>query len=282
MGFRVNSAKSSQKKTKKKRAAPPPKKATAHKSIAQSGTIKPSLSCEGGHVHFFFHDWGKHNAGEEKKQSAKTIDSLGFLYVPPSVCEMSTKAEQCKYGGVFWVPVCAFFSPPVLSWWGREGGGDLQAGNVISFFFFFFDLEPRKKKKSVWRGAVLGDETAVSVAGCNTSSHCRGWLEGLRAHGEPPSTRFYMCICVFLGHDERGRSFHSVVTLCIYILFLFIPFWLTWLREVRAGKKKRGVLLDSRSTWVGDFFTGEYGGVRLIMMRDWSHRAPSPFPLVAF
>lgn len=152
-GFVSIPLKARKKKTKKKRAAPPPKKATAHKSIAQSGTIKPSLSCEGGHVHFFFHDWGKHNAGEEKKQSAKTIDSLGFLYVPPSVCEMSTKAEQCKYGGVFWVPVCAFFSPPVLSWWGREGGGDLQAGNVISFFFFFFDLEPRKKKKKRMKGS---------------------------------------------------------------------------------------------------------------------------------
>lgn len=35
------------------------------------------------------------------------------------------------------------------------------------------------------RGAVLGDETAVAMAGCNTSSHCRGWLEGSEHTGSP-------------------------------------------------------------------------------------------------
>lgn len=41
------------------------------------------------------------------------------------------------------------------------------------------------------RGAVLGDETAVAMAGCNTSSHCGGWLEGLEKAGSPP-----LCICI--------------------------------------------------------------------------------------
>ena len=152
MGFRFNSAKSSQKKKKnKKRPAPPPKKATAHKSIAQSGTIKPSRSCEGGACSlFFFHDWGKHNAGEEKKQSGKTIDSLGFLYVPPSVCEMSTKAEQCKYGGVFFcffgcLCVRFFFFRPVLSWWGGADGGGVCKLEMGFLFFLFLKKEKNKR-----------------------------------------------------------------------------------------------------------------------------------------
>lgn len=38
--------------------------------------------------------------GEERKKTPlNTLDSLGF-YVSASVCEMSTKAEQCEYGCV--------------------------------------------------------------------------------------------------------------------------------------------------------------------------------------
>lgn len=282
MGFRVNSAKSSQKKQKKnepRHRRKKPQHINPSRRVVQSSR---AWAARGGMFTFFSTTEGNTTPGRKKSKALKQLTVWVFCMFH-QVSARCLRRQSSVSTAVFFGCLCVRFFP-LLSCHGEGGreGGICKLEMWFLFFSFFLIWNQERKKKSVWRGAVLGDETAVSVAGCNTSSHCRGWLEGLRAHGEPPSTRFYMCICVFLGHDERGRSFHSVVTLCIYILFLFIPFWLTWLREVRAGKKKRGVLLDSRSTWVGDFFTGEYGGVRLIMMRDWSHRAPSPFPLVAF
>lgn len=58
------------------------------------------------------------------------------------------------------------------------------------------------------RGAVLGDETAVAMAGCNTSSHCRGWLEG--SHGKLFE---YVPTCIFLDmlHKQaRSRGRHVI------------------------------------------------------------------------
>lgn len=251
MGFRVNSAKSSQKKTKKKRAAPPPKKATAHKSIAQSGTIKPSLSCEGGHVHFFFHDWGKHNAGEEKKQSAKTIDSLGFLYVPPSVCEMSTKAEQCKYGGVFWVPVCAFFSPPVLSWWGREGGGGFASWKCDFFFFLFFWFGTKKEKKKAYEGElslVMKPRYPWQVATRPLTAE-----DGSRGSEHTGSLRPHVFTCAsvcFSGMMSGGdHSIPSSRCAFIYYFYSFPSDWRGCVRCVRGKKSEVCCWIQGRPGW---------------------------------
>lgn len=68
------------------------------------------------------------------------------------------------------------------------------------------------------RGAVLGDETAVAMAGCNTSSHCRGWLEGSKHRG----THCIGYISVYFS-AYLGRQFHvldsTVVMLFNYLFF---------------------------------------------------------------
>lgn len=75
--------------------------------VVDSGTIKPCLRCEDGEVrergvggvHFFTTEGNNTGGGKKKKTPLNTLDSLGFC-VSASVCEMSTKAEQCEYGRV--------------------------------------------------------------------------------------------------------------------------------------------------------------------------------------
>lgn len=58
-----------------------------------------ALCCEGGHIHFFTTE--ETTPGREKKTHTHTpLKHLTGFYVSPSVCEMSTKAEQCKYDGL--------------------------------------------------------------------------------------------------------------------------------------------------------------------------------------
>lgn len=101
------------------------KKAPAYKSVAQSGTIKPS--CEWRRrwrgVGIFTFSRLRETTPEKKKKThtrARTHHyhtwQSGFS-VLPSIYEMSTKAEQCKYGCL----VCGF--PPVMSWGGGRVGG---------------------------------------------------------------------------------------------------------------------------------------------------------------
>lgn len=75
--------------------------------------------------------------------------------------------------------------PPLshlLGVYGRGRGVGVRQLPVVFLLLLF--LAPDKRRRV--RGAVLGDETAVAMAGCNTSSHCGGWLEALEETGSPP------------------------------------------------------------------------------------------------
>lgn len=103
---------------------------------------------------------------------------------------MSTKAEQCKYGGLricvcarVYVFMRACFFLFLIYWVCVVVVVVLGLDNCLLFFLLLF-LAPDKRRRV--RGAVLGDETAVAMAGCNTSSHCGGWLEALEETGSPP------------------------------------------------------------------------------------------------
>lgn len=134
------------------------------------------------------------------------------LYVSPSVCEMSTKAEQCKCSGLriyvcVCVRVCVCFSL-LLKYWGGGGGRGAGARQLPVLFFIPVVLALDKRRRV--RGAVLGDETAVAMAGCNTSSHCGGWLEALEETGSPPLyLHWHICSAIrFLtrpGIREGGK-----------------------------------------------------------------------------
>ena len=281
MGFRFNSAKSSQKEKKnKKRPAPPPKKATAHKSIAQSGTIKPSRSCEGGHVHFFFSTTeGNTTPGRKKSKAVKQLTVWGFCMFHQVSARCLRRQSSVSTAGFFlffWMPVCAvFFFRPVLSWWGGADGGEI-CKLEMGFLFFLFGAKKKKKKKRMkgscpwwWNRGIRGRLQHVL-----SLQRMAGGAQSTR--GASVHTFLHVHLCVsrawWWGCVWGERFFHSVVTSHFYIICIH-PLWLTCLREVRGWGEARcaaGFKVDLGGRF---FFTGEYGGVRLIMMRDWSHRA---------
>ena len=105
------------------------------------------------------------------------------------------------------------------------------------------------------RGAVLGDETAVAMAGSNTSSLQRmAYWGGAQAGGcfnLITNTQLCVCVCV--------RVFRCVLVLtgfhrrCPVNITISCGDVFDWRGCVRGGGacEKLGVLLDSRSTWAG-------------------------------
>lgn len=84
--------------------------------------------------------------------------------------QVSTKCLR-RQSSVSSTPVYVCFFSLVMRGWLVFRGFFLME-NWKRDFFSCLNQEKRM------RGAVLGDETAVARAGCNTSSYCRGWLEG--------------------------------------------------------------------------------------------------------
>lgn len=135
-------------------------------------------------VYSLFHDRGKHSAREGKKNT-KTIPSLCFMF--PQVSTTCLRRQSSVS-----TAVCLFC---------LVTGG---FGNWKWDFGF--------NQESEWGGAVLGDETAVAKAGCNTSSHCGGWLEGFARTRRPAflcvseENAFYLLIYIIDLIDVVGRG----------------------------------------------------------------------------
>ena len=167
----------------------------------------------------------------------------------------------------FWMPVCAvFFSSCLVMVRGGGWGGDLQAGNGISFFLIWSQKKKKKKRMKGscpwwWNRGIRGRLQHVL-----SLQRMAGGAQSTR--GASVHTFLHVHLCVsrawWWGCVWGERFFHSVVTSHFYIICIH-SLWLTCLREVRAWGGKRGVLLDSRSTWVGDFFLLEN-----MVALDWS------------
>lgn len=101
------------------------------------------------------------------KRSSVSTAVCGFVYARACTCSYA-----CVSSSFFFIRcVC-----------GRGRGVGARQLPVVFLLLLF--LAPDKRRRV--RGAVLGDETAVAMAGCNTSSHCGGWLEALEETGSPP------------------------------------------------------------------------------------------------
>lgn len=111
------------------------------------------------------------------------------------------------------------------------------------------------------RGAVLGDETAVAMAGCNTSSHCRGWLEGSEHTG---SFCVYIYSYIYSWH-VKGKQFHVCIAQSSCYLFIFD--WRGWMRCVRGARCAAGLKVD-----LTDSLLNNMEALRLINGVDWSRR----------
>lgn len=128
---------------------------------------------------------------------------------------MSTKAEQCKYGGLrvcvyararAFMRVCLFLLNLLGGGEGGRGRGRGVGARQLPVILLLLFLAPDKRRRV--RGAVLGDETAVAMAGCNTSFHCGGWLEALEDTGSPPLyLHWHICSAIrFLTRPGTGKN----------------------------------------------------------------------------
>lgn len=183
--------------------------------------------------------------------------------VSPSVCEMSTKAEQCKYGCL----VCGF--PPVMSWRGGGGGGGGSSGGsgsggsggwvgrALEMRFFVLFLA----KKSIWGelSLVMKPRLPWQVATRPLTAE-----DGWRAQSTQEAPVFH-CVCVSLGmlsgrggggcgghsNGEMTQSSCDLFNLFQFTVFLFVD----WRGRVRRVRTSEVLLLDSRSTWLNVSWT---------------------------
>lgn len=100
------------------------------------------------------------------KRSSVSTAVCGFVYARACTCSCACVSSSFSFIRCVW------------SWWWCWGS------TTACCFLLLLFLAPDKRRRV--RGAVLGDETAVAMAGCNTSSHCGGWLEALEETGSPP------------------------------------------------------------------------------------------------
>lgn len=217
------------------------------KPAVDSGTIKPCLRREDGELQAggcsLFHDWGKQQGRKERKTPLKTLDSPGF-YVSASVCEMSTKAEQCKYG-------CVPFSRHVTRAHGR-----------IFFFIIFFLAKNAFEGSCPWwwnrgcHGRLQHVHTAEDSWGL--------WGGGLRREGKPFYLNYektHLCVCVCVSELARfGQLVRAGNVIISWV-------WLTWLHAgwgegVGGWGGARGAAgFKVDQGWDG--FPEQYGGVEI-------------------
>ena len=136
--------------------------------------------------------------------------------------------------------------------------------------FFFFYLEPRKKKKKKrmkgscpwwWNRGIRGRLQHVL-----SLQRMAGGAQSTR--GASVHTFLHVHLCVsrawWWGCVWGERFFHSVVT-SHFLYYLYSSPLIDVFAWGACVGGKRGVLLDSRSTWVGDFFLLEN-----MVALDWS------------
>lgn len=104
----------------------------------------------------------------------------------------------------------------------------------------WFSFQPRKRRK----GAVLGDETAVAKAGCNTSSHCRGWLEGSVRTGSH-STSACLSACWRKTFTRTDRTVPVFILLFVYLFIIWLTWWGAWKKKAKCSVALKVDLADS-------------------------------------
>jgi len=195
-----------------KATAPPLKKphcVNPSRRVVQSSRVWAARG-----VYSLFHDWRKHNAREEEKNNTPKELTVLVLCFPKCL-------RNVYEGRAVWVRVCVSVCVrvcfPVLS-----------SGFALEMWFL---LSPRKRT----RGAVLGDETAVAMAGCNTSSRC-----GVRM--DP------LCVSRHVkgGNNEMAPSSQ----------YLFFD-WKGWMRRLQNARCAPGLKVDQTESLLNSMV--EYG-----------------------